>query len=87
MALRRGTVFAIGCRPESCAPYPVLTTSDGGVVRSWGEHGGAFYFQAVGGGSATIWASFRNSLNCSPPPHSPQPERCPAVRVEVRATS
>ena len=86
LVVDRGTYLAIGCRHGACVRPPILRSSRPSVVRSSGVHAGASYFEAVGPGSATIWATFTSSANCSLPPHGPQPDRCPAILLKVRGT-
>ncbi len=86
LVVNRGTYLAIGCRHGACLLPPILRSSRPSVVRPSGVHAGAFYFEAVGPGSATIWATFTSSANCSLPSHGPQPDRCPAILLKVRGT-
>jgi len=84
MKLAEGSVFAIGCFPHDCAGLPDLYSSTPTVVASQGRHGGAYYFKAVGVGRATVWAIFPGRRNCSSPPSGgPQPDRCPAITLDV----
>ncbi len=84
MKLAEGGVFAIGCFPHACARLPILYSSAPTVVASQGRYGGAYYFKAVGVGRATVWAIFPGRRNCSSPPSGgPQPDRCPAITLDV----
>jgi hypothetical protein len=88
MKLAEGTVFAIGCFPHACARLSNLYSSAPTVVEAQGQHGGAYYFKAVGVGRATMWASFSNPANCSTPRSgSPPPDRCPAIALAVTQAS
>jgi hypothetical protein len=83
MKVTKDTVFAIGCLPGGCPLRPVLTSSASNRVESQGAHGGVYYFKAFGVGSATIWATFPNPVNCTALPSGPQPDRCPVITLDV----
>ncbi len=87
MRLGRGTVLAIGCRPGGCPLGVFLYSTSPKVVATQGEHNDAYYFKAVGVGTATIWAAFRTNLNCSSSSDGTQPDSCPAIKLLVPAGS
>ncbi|MGA9775713.1 MAG: hypothetical protein WBU92_07305 [Candidatus Dormiibacterota bacterium] len=87
MKMGRGTVFAIGCLAGRCSGQVLLSSTAVTVVAAQGEHNGAYYFKAVGIGTATIWAAFPTIGNCSLLPDGTQPDRCPAIKLAVHASS
>lgn len=87
MKLGTGVVFAIGCLPRMCPGQVLLSSTAATVVAAQGEHDGAYYFKVVGIGTATIWAAFPTKSNCSPLPDGTQPDRCPAIKLDIRARS